>query len=243
VRAVPRRGTEPWPGSRAGVDIPDTVAGDSVIAHRVEPSAPPPGEVVVERIDPAGGRTELARLPGDRAADAPVRCAGDRAPPCVLQEITGGDVCWVEIDPATGARGRVLHSRGLGDRGQRDAAPSAAGKTLAIVEGTSEVIVVDPAAGTARSVAAGGDAALTSATFGSTGDLWATSDGFHGHRFGVMEFELRPRSGEYWMAASRGSLSQLALSAVWRPTVSPDGSQLAIAVREHHTRIVRVQGL
>ncbi len=241
VRAVPGRGAEPWPGSRAWVDIPDTVDGDSVIAHRREPA--PPGEVVVERIDPAGRRTELARLPGDRAADTPVRCAGDRAPPCVLQEITGGNVRWVEIDPVTGARGRVLHSRGLGDRGPRDAALSVDGKTLAIVEGTSEVIVVDPAAGTARSYPAGGDAALVSATFGPTGDIWATSVGFHGHRFGVMVFEVRPRSNEYWAAASRGSPSQLALSAAWRPTVSPDGSQLAIAVREHHTRIVRVQGL
>jgi predicted Ser/Thr protein kinase len=241
VRAVPGRGAEPWPGSRAGVDIPDTVAGDSVIAHHREPA--PPGEVVVERIDPDGRRTELARLPGDRAADTPVRCAGDRAPPCMLMEITGGDVRWVEIDPATGARGRVLHSRGLGDRGQRDAALSADGKTLAIVEGTPEVIVVDPAAGTARSYPAAGDAALVSAAFGPTGDIWATSEGFRGHRFGVMVFEVRPRTGEYWMAASRGSLYQLALSAPWRPTVSPDGSQIAIAVRERHTRIVRLQGL
>ena len=199
--------------------------------------------MVVERIDAAGRRTELARLPGDRAADTPVRCAGDRAPPCMLQEITGGDVRWVEIDPATGARGRVLHTRGLGDRAPRDAALSADGKTLAIVERTSELIVVDPAAGTARSYPAGGDAALTSATFGPTGDLWATAESFHGHRFGVMVFEVRWQSNDHWMATSRGSPSQLALSAARRPTVSPDGSQLALAVRELHTRIVRVQGL
>src|SRR5262249_13905992 len=80
VRAVPGRGAEPWPGSRAGVDIPDTVAGDSVIVHRREPapSGEVIGEIVVEQIDAAGRRTEIARLPGDRAADTPVRCAGDR---------------------------------------------------------------------------------------------------------------------------------------------------------------------
>jgi hypothetical protein len=115
--------------AHVSIELPDTVVGDSVIAHRLDPAAPADRGVVVERIDPAGRRTELARLPGDRAADTPVRCAGDRAPPCMLMEITGADVRWVEIDPATGARGRVLHSRGLGDRAQRDAALSADGKT------------------------------------------------------------------------------------------------------------------
>jgi hypothetical protein len=121
---------------------------------------------------------------------------------------------------------------------------SADGKTLAIVEGTSEVIVVtDPPGNVTRSYSAGGDAALQSVTFAPGGDIWATSIGFHGRLFGLMAFEYRARRNEYSIASSRGTPYRDTLRWFWRPTVSPDGTQVAATVREFHTQIVRVQGL
>src|SRR5206468_1121884 len=139
------------------------------------PAAPSASQVVVERIAADGKRNELARLPADRMSDTVVRCAGDRAAPCMVQDISGQDVRWVEIDLETGRRGRVLHSRGIGARRVRDAALSLDGKTLAIVEGTSELIVVpDLAVAATRTYSASGDASLQSVSFAPTGDIWAT---------------------------------------------------------------------
>ena len=244
VRAVPGRGAEPWPGTRDGVEIPDTVIGDSVIAHRLDPAAPRSSQVVVERIDPAGRHSELARLPADRLGDTLVRCAGDRAAPCMLQDITGDDVRWIEIDPATGARGRVLHSRGIGGTPYRDAALSPDGQSLAIVEGTSDLIVVpDLAVAGTQTYPAGGHASLQSVAFAPGGDIWATSIGFQGRPFGLMVFQYRPKWRDYSWASRRGSSYRDALRWFSRPTVSPDGAQVAVEVRELHPEVMRVQGL
>jgi hypothetical protein len=244
VRAVPGRGAEPWPGTRDGVEIPDTVIGDSVIAHRLDPAAPRSSQVVVERIDPTGRHTELARLPADRVGDTVVRCAGDRAPPCMLQEITGDNVSWIEIDPETGARRRVLHSRGIAGTPYRDAALSPDGQTLAIVEGTSDLIVVpDLAVAATRTYSAGGNASLQSVAFAPGGDIWATSIGFQGRPFGLMAFQYRPKWRDYSGAWRRGSSYKDALRWFSRPTVSPDSAQVAVEVRELHPEILRVQGL
>ena len=56
-----------------------------------------------------------------------------------------------------------------------------------------------------------------------------------------------PGRGAKWSdfssAYARGSSYRDALRRFSRPTVGPDGRQVAAAVRELHTEIVRVQGL
>jgi hypothetical protein len=240
VRALPGRGAEPWPGTHDGVEIPDTLVGTSVLAHRVDPTS---SQIIIERIDASGRHTELARQPASTTSDAsPVRCSADRAPPCVLHEITDREARWIDFDPATGRRGRVLHSRGLGAAPYRDGALSPDGKTLAIVE-DSDLIAIDLATGSSKTISAGADATLETVAFSAGNAAWVTAVGFHGRPFGLMVFEYRPKYRTYSSAFARGSSYRDVLRHFQRALPSPDGKRLAVAVRELRLELVRVQGL
>jgi len=74
------------------------------------------GHVVVEWISEAGARTWLARIDPDArppggTLDGVVRCAGDRAAPCVVRRRAGDQVTWSELDPQTGAIGKLVYQR------------------------------------------------------------------------------------------------------------------------------------
>lgn len=150
---------------------------------------------------------------------------------------------WTEIDPEGGARKGVRHSRGR-SAARAEAALSLDGKFLAIVEGSSELtVVIDGDRGTTRSFASAPDAALDSVAFAPSGDIWVTAVGFHGRLFGAMAFEFRAKWTDFSSAYARGSSYRDALRRFSRPTVSPDGRQVAAWVRELHSEIVRIQGL
>jgi len=241
VRAEPGTSYEPWPGTEAGREIPDTVVGDSVIAHRLDPAAPVDQRTVVERIDADGKKHELVRLHADRAPATPVRCAGDRAAPCLLYALTGSLATWTEIDPETGQRGRLMHTRGGGAPKPRDAVMSPDGTIFAIVEGTAELTAYDRGTVTSHSYRATDDTAFDSLGFSPTGDVWATSRGFRGRRFGLVSFKKSKSKSTYFSPSGKGSAYRDALRRFTRPRVSPDGKRVAVEVRELRVVVARVR--
>jgi WD40 repeat protein len=241
ARARPGRDLEYWPGTQEGVELPHTVVGDSVIVHRIDPAAPKERRSVIERIGPAGERVELARLHDDVSV-TPIRCAGDRAGPCVISELKGNQVIFHELDPQRGTLGEVIVQRPIGERYMCDLAVSTDGKQLAIVEGRNELTLYDRETGASKSWPATADAALQSVGFSPAGDLWASSIGFEGRMFGLMVFLKDDRGGVKKFPRSRMRGSD-GLRWYWRPSPSPDGKQVAVTVREFRLHLAQIIGL
>jgi photosystem II stability/assembly factor-like uncharacterized protein len=153
-------------------------------------------------------------------------------------------VRWTELDPITGARGRVLHERPVGEASTRDAALSPDGALLAIVDGTNEITVIDVATGTSEKPREVGDgAAMQSLGFAASGELWATSLGFRGQLFGLMSFTRYPEPKPHFGPARDRGPSRDSMRHYLRPSPSPDGSRVAVSVRELHIDVWRVDGM
>ena len=241
VRAEPGASHEPWPGTTPGLEIPDTVAGDSVIAHRIDAAASEDHRVVVERIDAAGRKHELLRLHATRGTGTVVRCAGDHTPPCLLHNVAGTIATWYDLDPETGERGRIVHSRGGAGHDARDLALSLDGALFAVVAGTSELTVYDRATAMAHSYRATDDTAFDALGFAPNGDIWAGSTGFRDRRFGLVRFTKSKSTTSYFAPTGKGSSYRDALRKFARPSVSPDGKRVAAEVREFRVTIARLR--
>jgi serine/threonine-protein kinase len=240
VRVMAGQALERWPGTRDGVDVPDTLVGDDLITHRRDAAA---RQVVIERITLAGERVELVRIPDSAApATSVVRCAGDRAAPCVLAELDATSARWTLLDPQTGERGAELHRRVRRARAMPSAALSADGELLAVVDGGDAMTLVErTGATTTRS--AGEGVALHAVGFAPEGDVWLTATGFRGRRFTLLTFN-RLKSGRLSSSPSvQGSSRGDALRRFSRPSPSPDGKQLAVATVDLALDAWRVDGL
>jgi protein kinase-like protein len=121
----------------AGDAVPESIVGDAVVYNR---------DGALRRVTIAGG--DDRPLVGLRRP-APVRCAGDRAQPCVLAEPAVDGVHYVRFDPAIGELGEELYHAPSG-RFARAVAVSPDGARLAIADGTNVVTVVTLAGGSAR---------------------------------------------------------------------------------------------
>lgn len=230
---------EAWPGTRPGVELPDTLAGDDLIAHRLDEAA---HQIVVERITPAGDHSELARLSSRAAACDVARCAGDRAAPCIVEDNDGHVVRWIELDPATGTPGAQVHQRPLRDR-VCSAALSPDGRLLAVIDGGEAITLLDRTTGKQETRSAGDGTALQSVGFASDGDIWASATGFRHRLTGMMSFN-RLDSG--WISSSpssRGNARTDALRWAARPSPSPDGKQVAVATLDLELEVWRADGL
>lgn len=226
-----------WPGTSAGVEIPDTVAGDAVIAHRIDPLAPADRRVVIERIGPAGERRELARRAAD---DLAVRCAGDRAAPCVLAERTGAQLTIRELDVERGGAGEIVHQRALDAGDPYDVALSPDGRQLAIADGGPDATLVDRAAGTSGVRTTSHETALHALGFSPAGDLWVAARDYQGQG-GLLLFPFEAERGvrRFPSRASRDDTAR----ELDRPRPSPDGKQLAVTVRELRLHVAQITGL
>jgi hypothetical protein len=240
VRAAPGQALEAWPGTSPGIERPDTIVGDDLIAHRLDDAA---HQIVVERIAPSGERRELARASAGAAGCEVVRCAGDRAAPCVIADSDGRVVRWAELDPATGARGAQIHQRPLRERSVCSAALSADGRRLAIADGGETIALVDRTTGKDETRSGGEGCAMRSVGFAADGDVWASATGFRGRPSGMMAFS-RLDSGTIGSSpSSRGNPRADALRFYARPSPSPDGKQLAVATLDLELEVWRADGL
>jgi serine/threonine protein kinase len=240
VRAAPGQAFESWPGTRPGIELPDTLVDDDVIAHRLDETGQ---QIVVERITPDGARTELARLSAHAAGCDVVRCAGDRAPPCIAVDSDGRTVRWTELDPQTGARGAQLHQRPVRDRRVCSAALSPDGQQLAVVDGGDTVTIIDRRTGKQDSSDAGEGAVLQSVGFGPDGTVWATALGFRGRLSGMMLFHRLDSGSIGSSPSSRGGTRSDTLRFFSRPSPSPDDKQVAVATLELELEVWRADEL
>jgi hypothetical protein len=147
-------------------EVPLLVLGETIIFGRF-----PGGESTIPFIEPPLGRRyppgELFRLQPGGAIESlgktrdfvTLYCAGGRAPPCLLAELSGNDVVAIDWDVDTGARGRERARWSLTDYGGKSASLSPDGTTLAHVQrfyGTGELSLLDLAGGHRRRIAVPG---------------------------------------------------------------------------------------
>jgi serine/threonine protein kinase len=211
-------------------EVPLAVLGETIVFGQF-----PGGENLIPRGDITYGRVypprgELFRLGPDGNAVAlgaasnflALRCAGDRAPPCLLMEKSGDDAYAVRWDPESGVRGQVVARWSLSKDGFHALAPD--GRTLVHVSfgdspGTGKVIeLVDLEGGGSRRLLPGDW--FRNLTWQPDGTLLGVRAVLP---MGV--YRIRERSiEEVWSA--RGD------AWLFEPSVSPDGKKLAIARAE-----------
>jgi serine/threonine-protein kinase len=232
VRVVPGGLPETWPGLTGG-ERPNAVLGDAVIVHRTEGA-----DTVIERVTARGTRKELHRMP---AVDARyvVRCAGEREKPCFIEEAGTREVTWRLFYPSSGEVGRLLHKRLRREVNMQTAALSPDGKTLAIVEGTSELLLVDVETTSVRTIDVGLGAELQTVAFEGDGSLWATSMGYRGQFFALLRF---PRLRDH-LSTEATDVVHGPSRFFWRPTPSPDGKRLALGLIDFHLVIWHLAGV
>ena len=217
-------------------DLPDTIVDGAVLYHRGTAAA-----LEVWRHDPGDGGApgrdlHLTTITSDAAAANVVRCAGDRTAPCVIEEVQGDEAIYSRFDPATGARGDVVHRSRLTTRFNRSMAVSPDGAHLALVDNTSTVTTIALGGGqvTQREVRRGAE--LQSVTWSADGTrMWITAFGGGRKLFNLFRLDRDE---------TRASVEEDDdIRWFWRPQESPDGKQIAIQGRDIVLDIWLVDGL
>jgi len=236
--------TAPWPGSISG-DVPDTMVVDSVIVHRVDPEDA--GHVLVERISDAGARTRLARIdhdapPAGGTLDGVVRCAGDRAAPCVVRRRAGDQVTWSELDSQTGAIGKLVYQRPVVARVPASAALSDDGTLLAVADGGPTITLVDVATGArlGKPPTRNPAARVQSVAFEANGDLWFTALDAEGrdHDFA----RVARKGGDYASYTSTDADEPLRWFGRAAPRLADKDLVLGVPVRDVRLEVWRADG-
>jgi hypothetical protein len=211
----------------AAAELPLAVLGARIVAGRF------PGSVAalvpvdrIGRVFPDDGA--LFRVDGDGRPLGPthgfraLRCAGDRAPPCLLFEYEGERGRVTEWDPDTGARGRERARWSLYDRG--GCALAADGHTLArIVRPSGAIELLDLDGGATRELALPDHKARYLA-WQPDGALIATG------------YEYRPEENYVVMRVRDGAAPEILVrsKSEWflEPRVRPDGKELVVSVTD-----------
>jgi serine/threonine protein kinase len=240
VRAAPdAENADEWPNTSEGVEVPNAVVGNDVIAHRRDRDKK---QVVIEHIDAAGKHTVLQTLP-EMDVDTFVRCAGETTTPCVLERIDGEQATWTLFDPLKNTLGEQIYAQPARDPRTRSVALTADGKTLAIVDGDDEIQLVDVATKTAQKPIAARDASgFRSVAFAPNNDLWTASFAHEGRLFGLAKHSWDEKRGSVF--AGGNEMDDQDWLMVWfdRPTPGPN-EKLALVMREFHLDISRLDGL
>jgi WD40 repeat protein len=168
-----------WVGGPAP-EMPDSLAGGAVIFQRVDGD-----RVEIWRASPRGDPDRITSVPTADAAANVVRCAGDRAAPCVLADAARPGVArYSLLWPSSEEKGRVIAELPVSSRFLRSHALSPDGETLAIVGGGESVITFDVASGERRDLEVGGGIELQSVSWSHDGSaVLVTGIGWRGHNF------------------------------------------------------------
>jgi hypothetical protein len=211
-------------------DLPDTVADGAVLYHRAVTDG-----IEVRRHVAGVPDVRLATITSDAAGANAVRCAGDRTSPCVVEEVQGSHARYLRFDPVTGARGDEIYRAPLTGRFMRSMSLSPDGATLALVDGSSTVTMVELDGGAVSRHDTGPGTELQSVTWASDGDsVLVTAIGGGRHLFNV--FRMTPDG------ASRNVLDSN-FRWFWRAQESPDGKRVAIQGRDILLDIWLAEGL
>jgi hypothetical protein len=209
----------PWiPGDAA--DTPDTLAGDRVVFQRAA------GDQIDVRLGhPDGTSDHVAAVAARDAAANVVRCAGDRAPPCVLEEVAGERVRYrlIDLDGGGAEPDRVLVEVPRRSRLLRNHAVAPAGDLVAIVDGSGAITLVAIADGARRTLAVGAGALLQSAAWSADGrEVLVTAMQYRGASFAALA-----------VGRDDGAVRTItADDAVWRWRLQPgpDGRLAAVGI-------------
>ena len=230
IRQAPAGRPAPWIAGDAA-DLPDSLAGDRVVFQRAA------GDQIELRIGhPDGTSDHIAAVAARDAAANVVRCAGDREPPCVLEEVAGDRVRYrlVDIDGTGGEPGRVVVELPRKNRLLRNHAVAPAGDLLAIVDGGGAITLVALADGARRELAVGGGALVQSAAWSADGrEVLVTALQYQGASFAAL-------------AVDRGGAVRTitADDAMWRWRVQPaaDGRLASVGIEFEMELAVMVLG-
>ncbi|MEO8698652.1 MAG: serine/threonine-protein kinase [Kofleriaceae bacterium] len=229
--------TAPWPGALAG-DLPDTMVLDRVIVHRQDGD-----RLRIASIGESGDRKELATIAA-RDELRVVRCAGDRAEPCMIEQRTGAAIQWSEFDPADGAIGRPIFERTMPPQRVHSAARSHDGRQIAIADGP-DLVVYDAGTGVpARRVQPRN---ATAARYQDVGyeanqSLWVAVRDLNGQAFRLGAFQPKP-DGNLERFLSLKSPEPLRWFGRMATRLTGDDLVIGVAVRDLRFEIWRAQGL
>jgi Protein kinase domain/WD40-like Beta Propeller Repeat len=223
-----------WMSSDAD-EMPDTLVDGSVIFQRGEAGG---GSTVgLWRSTAPGDARRLATVSSSGMSANAVRCAGDRRPPCVVEQVDGERARFALFDPNTGARGREIAAvpTARGGPYQRNMALSPDGATLALVNGGDTVLLFDAAGGARTELAVAGASDLQSVSWSADGrDLLVTSLGWRGRLFAALRVALD------------GAVEPIDASQqrwYWRAQESVDGKRLAAVALEFATELAMLEGI
>jgi hypothetical protein len=196
--------------------IPDAVFGDAVIYHRA---------AAIRAVAVAGGGDRaLVELPAPPVGGDLVRCAGDRALPCVIADVDRAGVRYLRFDPATGARGGELHRAAIGPRFAHAMAVSPDGATLAVADGSSTVALIALAGGGAAREALARSAEIVELSWSRDGESLLVSMLAGG--------DDRASVVRVWPGGQRQLLLHSDQRRYERVCEAPDGNAVAIQTRE-----------
>lgn len=203
-------------------DLPLTLAGAAVLHRRAE--------AVLRRLELAPRRDHP--LPAATAALRAVRCAGDRAAPCLAQLVEPDAVRYLAFDPTTGALGAELHRTAPG--GSDHPALSPDGKTLALAGGRELRFVALP------------DGAITRHRLRPGLEPRSLSWSSDGRGVFLSTASPAPPRFSVWRVSREGSFDRVIDSEAreyGRAADSRDGALLALEARDAAAELWLVEGL
>jgi hypothetical protein len=131
-------------------------------------------------------------VPRATAPPNPIRCAGERAKPCVIEQVVGDQARYSQLWPMSGEIAKhPIAEVAIGPRQHRNHAVSPDGETLALVDGRAVVRLVELDTGKPRDLVVGGGIEIQSVSWSRDGRaVFVTGILYRGHNFAALRVGL-----------------------------------------------------